>query len=166
MNIELRNVQYNARMSEETACFSATVYLDGKRAGTVCNRGTGGADEFEPFELEQRLNAYGATLPDESDTIGGETYTSKPNAETLIGKALDEFLLRRDLQRGLADRILWIRDGKVFQSKSYPKARVAREVERLRGMPSEQALGQFRAEYILNLCTFDEALRIYRAALT
>jgi hypothetical protein len=46
MKLTLKNVIINQRMSEETTCFSATVYADGKRAGTVCNRGCGGSNEY------------------------------------------------------------------------------------------------------------------------
>src|SRR5579862_2818380 len=58
MKVELRNVKINKAMSEETECFSANLFIDGKQVATVCNRGQGGADEYhwtdrtmrEPFE--------------------------------------------------------------------------------------------------------------------
>lgn len=45
MKIELRNIKTNERLSDETNCYSATLYIDGKLAGEVCNRGCGGPDE-------------------------------------------------------------------------------------------------------------------------
>lgn len=42
MKLELRNVHFSERMSDETNCFSATVYVNGKRVGEVENRGCGG----------------------------------------------------------------------------------------------------------------------------
>ena len=42
MKLTLKNVKVNKAMSEETHCFSATIYKDGKKVGTVCNRGHGG----------------------------------------------------------------------------------------------------------------------------
>lgn len=42
----LRAVKVNQALSEETLCFSATLYVDGKKAATVGNRGHGGPDEW------------------------------------------------------------------------------------------------------------------------
>jgi hypothetical protein len=44
MKVELKNVKYSAFASQETHCFEATVYIDGKRVGTVSNEGYGGPD--------------------------------------------------------------------------------------------------------------------------
>jgi hypothetical protein len=46
MELTLKTININKRMSEETVCFDAAVYADGKRAGTVCNRGCGGSNEY------------------------------------------------------------------------------------------------------------------------
>ena len=46
MKIELKNVKTHADMSEETACFSASIYLEGKRIGLVRNQGCGGPNEY------------------------------------------------------------------------------------------------------------------------
>lgn len=40
--IELKNLDVNKRMSEETWAFTATVYLNGERVATAENRGRGG----------------------------------------------------------------------------------------------------------------------------
>lgn len=64
---ELRNVEYSPRMSEETNCFTGMLYVDGKRVGTVTNRGQGGPTTVvfgpEHRELEQRVEAYVAAHP-------------------------------------------------------------------------------------------------------
>jgi hypothetical protein len=46
MKLTLKTVNINKAMSDETLCFDATVYADGKRAGIVCNRGCGGPNEY------------------------------------------------------------------------------------------------------------------------
>jgi len=46
MNIELRNIKTNNALSHETICFSANLYLDGKKLGEVVNRGCGGSHEY------------------------------------------------------------------------------------------------------------------------
>jgi len=44
--LELRSIRINERLSEETTCFAATLYVDGKRAAVVGNHGHGGAIFF------------------------------------------------------------------------------------------------------------------------
>lgn len=46
MKIELKRISLNRQLSEETACFSADLWVEGRKIGTVANRGTGGCDEF------------------------------------------------------------------------------------------------------------------------
>jgi hypothetical protein len=43
--IELRKIHVNNSLSDETLCYSATLYVGGKYVGTVGNRGHGGCDE-------------------------------------------------------------------------------------------------------------------------
>ena len=42
MQIELKNVMVHNDMSEETTCFSASVYIEGERRGMATNDGQGG----------------------------------------------------------------------------------------------------------------------------
>ena len=43
MEITLKNLKISKFMSEETTCFQATIYVDGKIAGTAQNDGHGGS---------------------------------------------------------------------------------------------------------------------------
>lgn len=45
--LELKNVKINSALSEETICFTATVYWRGSRVGTAKNRGHGGATDYD-----------------------------------------------------------------------------------------------------------------------
>lgn len=45
VKIELKNIHTNERLSEETNCYSADLYVNGKKVGTTGNRGCGGCDE-------------------------------------------------------------------------------------------------------------------------
>lgn len=46
MQIELRRISYSAALSQETAAFSAEVWVDGEFAFHARNQGTGGADFY------------------------------------------------------------------------------------------------------------------------
>lgn len=48
MNYAIKKVKYYASLSQETPCYTADLYRDGKMIGTVENRGGGGADMFRP----------------------------------------------------------------------------------------------------------------------
>jgi len=47
--LELKNISYYERGSEETPCYNATVYVNGKKAVEVSNDGHGGCDRQHPY---------------------------------------------------------------------------------------------------------------------
>jgi hypothetical protein len=47
MELTLRGIRINKQLSEETTCFSATIYIDGKKAGRAANRGQGGPNDID-----------------------------------------------------------------------------------------------------------------------
>lgn len=55
MKVELKNVKVHNDMSEETACFSATIYIDGKKAGEARNQGHGGPTNYHILDPKLRL---------------------------------------------------------------------------------------------------------------
>jgi len=52
--VTVKNYQPVPSLSEESEAFSATVYLDGKRAGRVTNHGNGGCNLYDFDSREQR----------------------------------------------------------------------------------------------------------------
>jgi len=65
MKVELKNIKVYEKLSEETVCFTATIYLNGKRAGEVENRGQGGNTCYHFFQQadEQAFDVYVRSLP-------------------------------------------------------------------------------------------------------
>jgi hypothetical protein len=47
--LELKNISHYARGSEETPCYNATVYINGKKAVEVSNDGHGGSDRQHTY---------------------------------------------------------------------------------------------------------------------
>ncbi len=64
MKVELKNLKVHQDMSEETTCFSATIYIDGKKAGNAENSGKGACTMIwlEP-EYKKPFADYIASLP-------------------------------------------------------------------------------------------------------
>jgi len=66
--LELKNIEYYKRGSEETPCYNATVYVNGKKAVEVSNDGHGGCDrqhtypqfmdDHQDVNVLQTLNEY------------------------------------------------------------------------------------------------------------
>ena len=68
MKIELKKIEFSERMSEETNCFVADLYIDGKKVGYVKNDGQGGQTDYYGIEKRQsdiimKAEAYCKTLP-------------------------------------------------------------------------------------------------------
>jgi len=156
MNIELRNVKYAAFASEETPCFSAAVFIDGKRVGEVSNDGHGGCHRYSSREVEKRLDAYAKTLP--PIKVDWRPEGMQQTADRLIGRALDHALMVRDLKLLLKDRLVFTRDGKVHQTNRLPPDALAQALAN-----PARALAQFKATALLNALPFDEALALFVA---
>ena len=46
MKIELKKISFNERMSQETSCFVADLYINGKKVGEASNEGHGGCTNY------------------------------------------------------------------------------------------------------------------------
>lgn len=131
MKVEVRNVKEMKSLSEETMCFSATVVIDGKVAGTASNRGSGGPNEYYPRDLEAKLAEYAKTLPPISmpADIGGESFPQ--DADTALGEVIDEFLGLRDYRKAVSVRLLLENDkGQILETSKLPKGANVLEMAR------------------------------------
>ena len=59
MELELKNIKHSARASEETHCYQASLYVNGKPVAIVSNDGQGGADRVLPHgKFSPQLHNY------------------------------------------------------------------------------------------------------------
>jgi hypothetical protein len=159
MQIELRHLKIVHRLSQETVCFTASLFLDGEPAGTVSNRGDGGAHEYSSSAAESRLTAYAKAAPARTFPAewGGGTY--QPSADSLIDDLVTDHQTRADLAKLLKTRVLFTgTDGKLRQTRTFK----AEELQRL--LPDLTSKPPADWQRILNTLPFDEALAIFRAA--
>ena len=164
MKVELKNIKYAAFASQETSCYEATIYIDGKKAGTVENNGHGGSDNVHPWELANKIDEYAKTLPFAACSFD-DPRTGKPammaqDHETIFGGLLTTWLHERDLKRAMSRRILFSRGGKLLQTNAYSAAELKAQ------LGQTDLAAQLRAEVILNLLPFADASAIYRRGLT
>ena len=65
MKLEVKNVKIHDDISTDSMCFSASLYVDGKRVGTIRNDGRGGSNRYEFARGEyERIAEFVATLPE------------------------------------------------------------------------------------------------------
>ena len=153
--IQLKGIKYAAFASEETHCYEASVYFDGKRIGTVSNDGHGGCDYEYPIDKAAwaKMNAYIATLPKE------EKYGLEQCLEFICGDLVNEWLIDKDLKRAMAKKVLFTKVGTagVYETKH------ARNREVLKAWII-QINDKSDTDQILNCLTFDDARELYAGA--
>lgn len=159
MNITLKNVTFSEFASHETNCFEATVYIDGKRAGTVSNDGQGGCNRYSPNTLYAALAEYAETLPPIVPKYldrNGNPMILEHDADILIGNLFDYWLHSRDLKKSLSKSILFIgEDGKLWRSK---------QADLKAALSHADIHKKLKTNQILNLMPFETALSIYQGA--
>jgi|GEM_PF-6443495 len=101
MNLTLKSIQYHARLSEETNCYSAKLFMDGKHVADVSNRGQGGCDEqhWIDRDAEAKISAHFASLPEKEVTFGESSFMVKPDLESWCGEELDVWLILQQVSR-------------------------------------------------------------------
>ena len=96
-SIQLKNVKIAWNMSEETTAFTATLYIDGKKAADVKNEGRGGDNHprFMDRELEKEFHEFCKSLPPRDfgmDDDGAVNETYPMDYDSFIGDLLREWI--------------------------------------------------------------------------
>jgi hypothetical protein len=117
MKIELKKLKVHRDMSQETECFSADIYIDGKYAAHVQNDGGGGCNmyHFEDRKLEQAFNAFCESLPPlPPDPQYPSLGSLEMDADLYIGGLIQQEETRKQLTR-------WCKKQTVFRLKGAEK---------------------------------------------
>lgn len=167
IKIELRRISCNQRLSDETHCYTADLYVDGQRWGVVSNRGCGGSDDFagtggrnygDLMDLDKRIAAE--YPPTDLTGVGCPGETMPESLESLCANLVSEHLIAKDMQRALTRSVLFLKAAEpgIFELK--PKRGASFETSKF--------VAAVKAKYpdarILNEMPTDEALALYRKA--
>lgn len=158
MKIELKNVKYAAFASEETSCFEASVWVDGKKAGTVRNDGHGGPNWIEPMSLQERVNEYAKTLPPMRLEVSGTVHEIGHNADSFMSTLLEDYLQEKELRKLLNAHLVGRRkDGAIIKTKRLTAAQLHHYVQAKTplGKPEEGVV-------VLNYLPFAGALHLFK----
>lgn len=175
MNIEMKKIKHYASMSEETYCYEAVVYLDGKPFAEVRNGGHGGCDMVydhprtiysdiqEWRDKLKELESYFQSLPSQQfsyENANGDmvydyinqTFESWCHDQVGYHVALQE--MRRDLKKS----ILFIDDGKLYAMKFPMIKKMTREIAEKIAKSNDELQGK----KILNLMDEREAVALFQ----
>ena len=164
MKLELKAIKHTEWASEETHCYTANLYKDGKPFAVVRNDGHGGPDYVDPHnkfsgthkefgKAVQDIESYFKALPPQETSLmneDGTPWMCEQSLEGWCGDQVNDFLAGRELKRKLKSNILFQKEGSdaVYRSKYYPVKTDGSWVNGRR---------------ILNDMPFAEALKIWKA---
>ncbi len=164
MNIELRSIKHSAFASEETYCYQAKVYVDGKHCANVSNNGHGGGDYQHPVKgaatslakIETWIEANHPPI-DMSRYAGGDLATSdtKMDLEMLCIDLINDWLDTKEIKRMMASKVLLF-DGEKVQGMSW------KGIRKVTTSHIEAAAMRYPKRIILNRLTLDEAKAIMK----
>ena len=129
MKLELKNIKHTEWASEETHCYQASLYVDGKPVAIVSNDGHGGCDrdyDHPKFKGDYRatmkaVDAYFKSLP-KTDACDIFPEGMEQELEFWCADQVNNFLVSRELKKKLKSHVLFqfkYKDG-IYQSKYHP----------------------------------------------
>ena len=168
MKLELKAIKHTEWASEETHCYQASLFVDGKPVAIVSNDGHGGCDreyDHPKCKVDYRatmraVHEYFKSLPKAESgltNIDGTPWMSQPNLECWCGDQVNDWLSTRELKRKFKSHVVYQLKGTgaLYQTKYHPT------VTKGEWVINKQA-GETRR--ILNDMPFDEALALWRAS--
>ena len=164
MKLELKNIKHTEWASEETHCYQAALYVDGKPVAIVSNDGHGGCDrdyDHPKFKGDYRatmkaVHDYFKTLP-KTDACDIFPDGMAQELEFWCADQVNEFLSVRELKRKFKSHVVYQLKGTgaLYQTKYHPTVTKGEWV-----VDRKEA----HTRRILNDMPFDEALALWRAS--
>lgn len=173
MKLELKNIKVLSANSQETECFNATLYVDGKRLASISNDGWGGPNRVYPVKGPFNAPEFHAKLK-EIDTYLNKTDAGRKyvadfkrnygmdtdyDLEGWVGEQVNKHLLAKDLRRLLRGKIIFTDPAKSgLRMMGFKNCRKvdSRHIDYFRDKHPDAT--------ILNEMSFDDALEIFAKA--
>ena len=120
MKVELKKFKPHQDLSEETLCFSAHIWIDGKPAGHVRNRGHGGSHDYDFTDPETRR-----TFETHARKITGEAFDPMDDLIDRLIQGLEEVsIVKANIRKGFLVTVLIQKgpydiNGKTFYKDEY-----------------------------------------------
>jgi hypothetical protein len=160
MKIELKALKYSDFASQETHCFQANVYIDGKMRGWAENDGRGGMTNIQPRELYETIKQCTDKIPPRIVKFSGAVMELEASPDSYIDELVTLALHEKDLKRAMKSKILFTRENLVFETKKLTAAELAAS------LANAQLKEKLKADQVLYLLPLGEALNLYAAGMT
>ena len=162
--IEMKNISYYKRGSEETPCYNATVYINGKKAVEVSNDGCGGCDRQHTYpESEFNLREIDkwcvAKFGQSSWEYNGQTYSTDLDLEHYCHDELYKHLDTKLLKRNMKNNIMFFRDENDIKNGQYTLAKIQNNIGGLMAYIKDK----YPKCFILNEMPLEKALETFRS---
>lgn len=163
MKLELKNISYSARLSEETAAYAAVLYRDGKPVANISNDGHGGPDRQHPIapntytDLKEIDAWLAANLPPR-DLSRFKMPPSPMDLESWCSMQLDRHATKQSLKRLLTNNVIMVDGGKVYRVK-LRRSNKPKDVVMIQTIAAVHT--RHPTAIILNRLEFDKALDLY-----
>ena len=164
MKLELKNIKHTEWASEETHCYQAALYVDGKPVAIVSNDGHGGCDrdyDHPKFKGDYRatmkaVHDYFKTLPN-TDACDLFPDGMAQQLEYWCAEQINDWLSAKELKRKFKSHVVYQLKGTgaLYQTKYHPTVTKGEWV-----VDRKEA----HTRRILNDMPFDEALTLWRAS--
>jgi hypothetical protein len=119
INLELKNIQVRSTRSEDTYCYQAVLYCEGRRVADVANDGTGGPDRVHWYvpEAKEEIEAAFRRAPPVKVVISGITAEIPNSLELWCGERVSDHMTLRDYRK-LSGRFVLVAQGDdIYQIK-------------------------------------------------
>ena len=165
--LELKNIEYYKRGSEETPCYNATVYVNGKKAVEVSNDGRGGSDR--QFAYPQFMEEWDSDMRNLLQTLdeycvktfGTEKYEWGEvdiDLEHWCQKKMYEYVDQKKLKRDMKTKFVCVDIEKnelyAYAKKGHSDVAFQKHMEK--NHPNDTCL---------NFLEFDLAFKFYRSGV-
>ena len=163
--LELKNISYYERGSEETPCYNATVYVNGKKAVEVSNDGHGGCDSQYPYpqfmeewdgeNVLRTLNEYCVKTFGTEKTDWGEIDI---DLEHWCQKQMFIDQDRKLLKRKMKKNVMFFENKEDLSKGRYYMIKIQNNIMALMAYIKDK----YPQSIILNDMPFDKALKTFR----
>ena len=163
--LELKNIKYFVTLSEETPCYDATVYVNGKKAIRVSNRGCGACDsqdvypqfmdEWDGENVLRTLNEYCVKTFGTEKTDWGEIDI---DLEHWCQKQLFIDQDRKLLKRKMKKNVMFFETKEDLLKGRYYMIKIQNNIMALMAYIKDK----YPQSIILNDMPFDKALKTFR----
>jgi hypothetical protein len=104
MNLQLKNIKVNLAFSEETTCFMADIFVNGKKAGYCKNDGRGGSTWYGSYDVRGRglialAEAWAKEQKPTYFVMGDKGYTIDANLEHWIDEQVNQFIEKKENEK-------------------------------------------------------------------